>query len=646
MSFSNRSTPFALTPLEGKIKPFNYAVFDIETTPELDKVFLCGFYDGVNYHYWESEPLPPEHPASPISQFMDWLTTQRQYSGWRIYGHNAGNFDSLYLVSWALRHSHDFWFTVTPVQATILELEIRAKCETKRKPLRWKFVDSFRLMSASLDKLSKAFGLGGKIRRVLFDDGQYRDSASDEDTQQFYKTLAKNVHRFDYLKKDCIDLYECLRGFISLVETNGGEVGLTAASTSMKTFRRNHLTRKVPTSRHFTTCSDPDSCKGCLHDFVRRGYCGGRVEVYRERFDGPGLLNVGDFNSMYPSVMLEPMPCGGVALELQSTSMGDIRAAQKRWGGFVDATVFVPPSCYLPPLPYKDVSGKLLFPVGRFSGVFTSAEIALLESVGGRVLEGRRSAWYRMAPLFDDFVEHWYKLRDKSRPDYTEALASVAKILLNTLYGKFGMAQQRERLWFFPELKDFEGHELVPLGNVEHGIYSEKVEVEASYIIPQIAAWVTSLARVKYWQKGMEFLNSGFGLWYGDTDSLFTDAPLTQTSKLGELKLEKSATRGRFDAAKLYYLEVAGEVAVKAKGFGGFGSGRMTEAEYLEMVERHGKVELKKITKLREGLRSDAAFPSMKKVLKGTQGLLAMRANAKRVHLGNGDTKPIELDLP
>jgi len=79
----------------GKIKPFE--VWDIETSTDLKRVYLVGWYDGRRYRYWESIPLPPEHPDSAISQFLRWrwsVPTRRPQ-----YAHNGGNFDAVFALS-------------------------------------------------------------------------------------------------------------------------------------------------------------------------------------------------------------------------------------------------------------------------------------------------------------------------------------------------------------------------------------------------------------------------------------------------------------------------------------------------------------------------------------------------------------------
>src|SRR4029077_5128689 len=95
-----------MAPLTSKIKDRRFAVYDLETTTDLEKVYLVGFYDGIEYRYFESKPMKPAEEGSAVDQFLRWLisTNVRYHKHW-IYAHNGGNFDVLYLIKWLYHHS-------------------------------------------------------------------------------------------------------------------------------------------------------------------------------------------------------------------------------------------------------------------------------------------------------------------------------------------------------------------------------------------------------------------------------------------------------------------------------------------------------------------------------------------------------------
>lgn len=232
-----------LKPLTGKVRQKPFAVFDIETTIHLEQAFLLGFYDGRDYKLFEdrrkaiSQPRHPEDVRGPVSQFLSWLFSSKQYCKHWIYAHNGGNFDFLYIVRWLMAHQTEYSFNVVPLQSSILCLEVADKPAPPRKtPRTWTFLDSYRLMNAPLEKLGQALCGEGKIKDVNF------------------KTLHRNPRRYAYLEQDCRLLYRCIEVFYHMVQGMGGEIGMTAPSSAMKSFRRMHLDKWIPINSCFPGC--------------------------------------------------------------------------------------------------------------------------------------------------------------------------------------------------------------------------------------------------------------------------------------------------------------------------------------------------------------------------------------------------------
>ena len=384
-------------------------------------------------------------------------------------------------------------------------------------------------------------------------------------------------------------------------------------------------------------------CKGfgCLHDFIRRGYYGGRVEVLTEKFDGPGQLSLGDFNSMYPAVMLEPMP-----MELKAIGPTfDFDRMAKHYLGFVECEVYIPKDTYLPPLPYR-FENRLVFPVGCFSGVWSSVELQRIRKIGGGIRRVIDSAWFSSSSIFSDFIRHWYAFRDKTQKTWTESLDAVAKLMLNSLYGKFGMSEDRTKIWIGPGDEDFANHKLTPLGQLTNEVYTEKVRSSSSYVIPQISAWVTALARCKLWDAMLALKERGKRLWYCDTDSIVTDDTVSDSKKLGDLKLDSRINCAWFVAPKLYWIDVGGTDKIKAKGFGGgFDKKELTRDEFEKLVKYRSKVTLRKLIKARGMFRGKKLqMETMQKGLKGAVNNGVNVLDSKRIHLPNGETKPLVIN--
>ena len=506
-------------------------VFDIESkdgesqAPGFTRPFMCGFFDGEKFHCFRNLPSTnalhwsERHTAKGgcINRFLSVLFSRtNNYEDTVIYAHNGGNFDFLFLLSW-LRARPQFQFTIIPIQSTIQVLKVWRK--GKKKKGCWTFLDSLKLLPMSLAAACKALGVPGK------------------------KDLPLNTHENsplwdEYNERDNKALYEVLLRTHELVEDKlGGEVGITTPSTAMKLFRRKYMGQEatptlIPRHLHFVRCKE-DECLGCLHTWVRQGYYGGRTEIHRMK----GVnLKYYDLNSSYPASMMLDMPAGN---KIESKTYEPERYAAK-YTGFVECTVYIPPECEIPPLPFRADSGKLLFPSGVFSGTWSTEELALLDHprVKGHVISVVRCVWYRRVSVFVDMVTDLYKYRDKSLPGYDTGLSTLAKLILNALYGKFGMKEERESIVMLDEGEKPPVNSKPAGGDISLGIWYETKIQSPCYVIPQIAAHITALARVRLWHVMKSALDAGGKLYYCDTDSVITDVELPTSSALGALKDE------------------------------------------------------------------------------------------------------------
>jgi DNA polymerase elongation subunit (family B) len=164
----------------------------------------------------------------------------------------------------------------------------------------------------------------------------------------------------------------------------------------------------------------------------------------------------------------------------------------------------------------------------------------------------------------------------------TDPLNYIAKILLNSLYGRFGMDDNFNSIEIIHKdfINDFENKFLdlitdkVKLGEY-FMVFYDKVEdqiIEDDNTIHNvsiaIAAAITAYARIHMSQfKNNPLIN----LYYSDTDSIYVDKPLPEymieSKVLGKLNLEYICKNAIFLSPKVYYLEtIDGKVIYKVKG--------------------------------------------------------------------------------
>jgi hypothetical protein len=156
----------------------------------------------------------------------------------------------------------------------------------------------------------------------------------------------------------------------------------------------------------------------------------------------------------------------------------------------------------------------------------------------------------------------------------------VAKILMNSLYGRFGMADAFDQLIIInsKDYKNFEKKfisritDMIELGDnyliklkTEHSLESN---LEEPNINIAIASCITSYSRIHMSQ----FKNNpNYKLFYTDTDSIYINKPLdkslTSHKEIGKMKLENITTKGIFIAPKVYGLLTSeNKRIIKVKG--------------------------------------------------------------------------------
>ena len=583
---SERFTPKTYSKPE---RPFE--VYDIETSIDLAKCYLVGWYDGKFYRYWESMPLPPDNENSAVSQFCAWYFLRRPPGP--IYAHNGGNFDHLYILRWLLRHIPKARIEFIPTQSSILLMTVWVG---KRK---YEFRDSMRLMVAGLDDIAKTLLGQGKVTGID------------------YETLHNNPRRYEYLQRDCVALFDCIVKFRDIVTKRlGGAMGLTAAATAIETLRTGYLQRSI------------GGLTPIREKLIREAYYGGRTEVFHTggTFAKPNLLNCYDVNSMYVWALAQPLPCDFIK---------DTRGQYWEDGdGFLECEVdttecSTPHSKLYPILPYRH-EGKLLFPLGHFRSTWATPELRLAIAQGYRITWIGRGIWFRLSTVFKSYVETLYKLRDKGLPGYDPTLSAIAKVLGNATYGKFGTNREREKIHLSPSVEDILEYSMRPLqGPFDLPVYVEECQSDASYILPHLAAWVTSLARVRLLSYIYQCYPSR--VFYCDTDSVYTTATLPTGKALGEMKVEyEDITKAEFVAPKVYRLTHSNNsITTRAKGFSQFGKGCCQDFGTLASGI---SVPCSAMSKLRTVLRGDFGLMLRRKHL--------LKEGPKRKFLSDGSSMP------
>jgi hypothetical protein len=487
-----------------------------------------------------------------MSQFIESLgLVARRRKIRTVYLHNLSRFDGILL----LKHyaSHDSKYTIKPLMRNLMLYELGVYQDKK---LVLRFRDSLTLLPSSLNSLARTLcpQLGSK------------GSIPHEDIRVDNLSILRE-QLVEYLIQDIRLLGGVMQKaqYIYYTEFQVDILGsITLSALAMRIYRTsfydpNTFPIHIPSRNEDT--------------FIRRGYYGGHADSYIPY--GKNLYYY-DVNSLYPFVMKEfNMPSGKPVWNgnLEGQDLSNLY-------GFIEAYVVCPRTITRPFLPYRDHNDTLLFPTGRFVGVYYSEELKYAKDLGYRIIPLKGYLFEEKPSPFASFVSTLFAKRKEAREGGNDAMAYVYKILMNSLYGRFGIkpestttvicdrAQydeliQKDNLIWGDRLSD---HTYIVnyLSNASHASDLDWNPPKISAV--QIAAAITACARIHMYKYiGRE------DCYYTDTDSAILGSPLPEdeiSMELGKLKLEHFVKEGIFLGPKLYGLDTDGEYIVKHKGLG------------------------------------------------------------------------------
>ena len=317
--------------------------------------------------------------------------------------------------------------------------------------------------------------------------------------------------------------------------------------------------KKVQRAKLTLTLSNP-----CLLPPLepRQSYFGGRVEpwMYYTHVGAtlaPSKISKIDVVSLYPSVMIHNYYPMGTPVRYLGNEVHDIRI--ENVFGFIQCEVSVPTSQLFPLLPHQH-DGKLKFPCGRFTGVFTSVELNHAIKFGSVTVEKVFDILHypmKRNDLFTTFIQSCIKGKmessglpqGKTKEQYIEEtfqnsgirmeadkieknpiLRLENKLKANSFYGKFaeGSHPHTKTLFTHQSFYDLLDHDaveilsMIDIGSSQKFCTYKKQEdlSHAPNTNVSIATFVTSYARMVLWDAIQKIFQSGSLPIYGDTDSI------------------------------------------------------------------------------------------------------------------------------
>lgn len=456
-----------------------------------------------------------------IDSFINYCSLINESSS--FYFHNLkfdGEFIIHYLLTHGFVHVNEKKLGVNQFSTIISDLNVFYCIKVKfKEEVIISFFDSLKLLNFSVEEVAKAFNLS--IKKLEID----------------YKAKREKGHKItdeekEYLKHDVMIMSLALEKMFEMKITR-----MTIASNAMNFFK------DTISKKRFEEWFKP-----LLYDKdLRQAYKGGFTylnEIYRGKEVKEGIVL--DVNSLYPSVMYySPMPYGeGIYFDgkyvpdkLYNLYIQNI-TCQFRIKKDMIPTIQIKNNLSFVPTEYLSSSNG-----ESINLTLTNVDLKLFLEHYDIYDVSYNWGWkYKSSTkIFKRYIDYWNELKVKATKEGNKPLRTIAKLMLNSLYGKFAASP--------------EGRSKIPY--LDNNIVKYKLselEERTAYYLP-ISIFITSWARDKTIRSAQAVYHRFI---YADTDSLHlegTDIPenlLISDTELGKWKIESTFKRGKYLRQKCY----------------------------------------------------------------------------------------------
>lgn len=487
-----------------------------------------------------------------IESFIDWCIKNHNAI---LYFHNL-KFDGEFIICYLFNNGYEYienkkekrdkTFT-TLISDMGLFYSIEVYFETKGKNIKKiTFIDSLKILNMSVDMVAKSFGL--PISKLELDYNRPREKG--------YKL---QEYEKDYITNDVKIMSLALDVLFKQNMTY-----MTAASDGLHEFKRTLSERRY--NRMF-----PKLNYNVWND-MKKAYRGGFTylnPIYKEVDVGEGVVL--DVNSLYPSVMYEkPMPIGepilfqgeykedkvyplyiqmiSCAFELKKNKIPTIQVKKSKM--FLDNEYLTSSNGEIVTLVLSSIDLKLF--LEQYDVYELSYECGWkFKSMNG---------------IFKEYIDKWINVKIEATKSGNKGMRTLAKILLNSLYGKFATSMDIQSK-----------HPYIDDGVVKYFL-GDKEQRDGLYL--PIGIFITSYARektIRTSQAIKDYSIEKYGkdlYYYSDTDSIHTGLPIEELKQfcdiddvaLGKWAHEATFQKARFVRQKTYLESIDGEVKITCAG--------------------------------------------------------------------------------
>ncbi len=406
---------------------------------------------------------------------------------------------------------------------------------------------------------------GDTYVELLDNTNYYKMSLSDiGDSLEIPKLDMPETHEREsmiaYCYRDVEILREAYFGLFDFVSQFDTTPSITTASAAMRVYRKAFYVKRnqVQGTQHIPRVNEAE----------KSAYHGGRTDTFwkgKPVTDNP--IYKYDVNSLYPSCMLGDIPVRYVQMV---DGKYDSKADSRAYGtpnriGLYDVSIHIPESSQYAFIGLEGIQhdDRLIFPIGQYRAWIWQPLYEIAKE-HGYISDIHRVYLYDAEPLFRTYIETLYSLRQEYKQAGNYAYDMLTKLLMNSLYGKFG--QKSHGRW--TEVTDTDEYDFIhsetdsDMTRLE-GYYRENQSEPSEYLqlsdrlwryddsgagglasssVCSIAGYITAMGRASVWQAMASVIDSGGQIYMCDTDSVVCDVRLPSSmvsdTELGKWKLE------------------------------------------------------------------------------------------------------------
>jgi hypothetical protein len=498
-----------------------------------------------------------------------------------------------------------------------------------------RFIDSLNHIAQGLATFPKTFGLTEMKKGFfpyLFNVKENQNYIGKIPSKEYFNTFAMSSAKlnefnnwydnqngvYDFKKElyeYCLSDVDILAKSLEIYVNNAiQETGInplscsTVASYCLKVYRTNYMN-----DNQIAVLTKDE------YDFCKRGFFGGRTEVFKlfkswtdEEIASGVHGKYIDIQSLYPSVQFfDDLPCGIPVYDENPTVENYSEYIDTHYG-YIECDITCPPNLHIPLLPEKK-NNKLMFDlVDKVKAVYSSVELKRALEIGYKITHIYKALTFDKSDnMFKGYIQNFLKIKtesagydgadidayiqryfdncgvllDKNKIKKNSGMKLLAKICLNSLWGKFGQNDElpttayiKNDAWFKllkrhinkeVELKN----EIMIDEETLYVSYIEKVEARTSLLTTNLAlaGFTTANARLRLYK---ELYKLNQRVIYCDTDSIIYEYRKDEYNTvegdcLGEWELEDNGNLKNVYclAPKTYgYTSLDGEQKYKCKG--------------------------------------------------------------------------------